>query len=78
MSVTVDLPDAVLARLRAEAARRGLSLDELIAELADQLPAAATPAAARRRLSFAGTLSAEPTLAERAEYILTEITRAAG
>lgn len=37
------------------------------------------PEPARRRLSFAGTLSAEPELAQRAEEILDEIvTRNAG
>ena len=39
MSVTVELPEAALARLRAEAARRGVSIDEVIAELAAHLPA---------------------------------------
>jgi hypothetical protein len=34
MSVTVELSEDALARLRAEAARRGLSIDEVIAELA--------------------------------------------
>jgi hypothetical protein len=38
-----------------------------------------TAASARRALSFAGTLTAEPKLAERAEQILDEIiTRNAG
>jgi hypothetical protein len=32
--VTVDLPAAALARLQAEAAKRRLSIDEVIAELA--------------------------------------------
>ena len=34
VSVTVDLPAAALARLQAEAAKRRLSIDEVIAELA--------------------------------------------
>lgn len=74
MSVSIDLPEHALARLRAEAARRGVSIDEVIADLADQLPAGD---ASRRRLSFAGTLSAEPELAERAEEILDELSRRA-
>jgi Ribbon-helix-helix protein, copG family len=39
MSVTVELPEDALARLRAEAARRGVSIDVVIAELAAHLPA---------------------------------------
>lgn len=77
--VTVELSADLLARLHAEAARRGVSIDAVIAELAGQLPADATPAnssgSPRRTLSFAGTLSAEPSLAERAEDILDEIAR---
>jgi hypothetical protein len=46
MVVTVDLSDETLARLRAEATRRRIGLDELIAELAELLPAAATTARA--------------------------------
>lgn len=40
VSVTVDLPSEVVARLRAEAARRGVTIEVVIAELADQLPTA--------------------------------------
>jgi hypothetical protein len=52
MTVTVDLPEDVLARLQAEAERRGVSIDRVIAELAEALPAEATPA--NRALSFIG------------------------
>lgn len=38
MSVTVELPTDALARLEAEAARRGVGIDTVIAELAQQLP----------------------------------------
>ncbi|MFN3215302.1 MAG: hypothetical protein ACE367_02280 [Acidimicrobiales bacterium] len=38
MSITLDLPDEALVRLRAEAARRKMTLEALIAELADALP----------------------------------------
>ncbi len=73
MTLSIDLPDEALARLRAEATRRGVSVDTVIAELADQLPTA-TPAR-RRHLSFAGTLEAEEDFAERSEDILDEIIR---
>lgn len=43
--MTVDLPAPVLARLRAEAAGRGMCIDQVIAELADQLPPDTTPGA---------------------------------
>ena len=39
MTVKIDLPDDALARLEAEAKRRGVSIDSVIAELAEALPA---------------------------------------
>ncbi|MFP5346047.1 MAG: CopG family transcriptional regulator [Actinomycetes bacterium] len=54
MSVTVDLPAEVLERLRAEAARRGLSIDEVIAELAEQLPTSTPTPSTQRTLAFVG------------------------
>lgn len=38
MSVTIKLPADAQARLEVEATRRGVTLDQLIAELAAQLP----------------------------------------
>lgn len=38
MPVTLDLSDEALARLQAEADRRGITVDVLIAELAAALP----------------------------------------
>lgn len=52
MSMTVDLPDELVARLRAEAARRGVSVDAVIAEFAAGLPGGEAPP--KRRLSFIG------------------------
>lgn len=49
--MSLDLSEDAKARLEAEAARRGISLDELVAHLAEQLPSqprGETP----RRLSF--------------------------
>ena len=52
VTVTLDLPAEAQARLQAEATRRGITLDQLIAELADQLPAEGdTP---KHRLGFVG------------------------
>ncbi len=52
MSVTVELPPEALRRLEAEATRRGVSIDDIIAELATRLPDAARPSG--HRLSFVG------------------------
>lgn len=52
MDVTVDLPAEALRRLRAEAVRRGVSIDDVIAELAAQLPDGRSEG--RHRLSFIG------------------------
>lgn len=55
MSLTVDLPPDVLRRLEAEAARRGVTVDEVIAELAATLPGEQpAPPKRSRRLSFVG------------------------
>lgn len=56
MSVTVDLPAEALRRLEAEAARRGVGIDVVIAELAETLPAASTSETigGRPRLAIAG------------------------
>lgn len=51
MTVTIDLPEDALARLQAEAKRRGVSIDAVVAELAQALP---TNASAPRALSFIG------------------------
>ncbi|MCB0976934.1 MAG: hypothetical protein KDB02_05695 [Acidimicrobiales bacterium] len=53
MSVTVDLSPATLARIEAEAARRGVGIDAVIAELAEALPAATEPVTGHR-FAFAG------------------------
>jgi hypothetical protein len=52
MTLTVEISGDTLARLRAEADRRGVSIDLLIAELAETLPPEA--AAEERKLSFIG------------------------
>jgi hypothetical protein len=52
MNVTIDLPKEALARLEAEATRRGVSIDLVIAELAEALPAEAP--AGLQTFSFVG------------------------
>lgn len=39
VTVTLDLPAEAQARLQAEATRRGITLDQLVVELADSFPA---------------------------------------
>jgi hypothetical protein len=75
MTLSIDLPEQTLARLQAEAIRRGVSIDDVITELADQLPTDTATVTRRRHLSFAGTLQAEEDFAERSEAILAEIIR---
>lgn len=72
MPVTLDLSDEVLARLRREADRRGVSLDAVVAELASALPPEAE-ANHQRRLGFValGT-SADGRSAADADEILAE------
>ncbi|MTD16029.1 hypothetical protein GIS00_19005 [Nakamurella sp. YIM 132087] len=53
MTLSIDLPEQALARLRAEAHRRGISVDDVVAELASQLPPERGDVR-RRRLAFVG------------------------
>ena len=50
MTLTVEISEDALARLRAEADRRGVSIDVVIAELAETLPPEST--SEERKLSF--------------------------
>jgi hypothetical protein len=70
MTVTVDLPEDVLARLGTEALRRGVSIDLVIAELATALPAEHLPA--RRTFSFIGLGSSSSGRFARADEILAK------
>jgi hypothetical protein len=51
MAVTIDLIEDALERLQAEAGRRGVSIDVVVAELIQSLPA---DGSAPRKLSFIG------------------------
>jgi hypothetical protein len=52
MTLTVEISEDALARLRAEADRRGVSIDVVIAELAETLPPESP--SEERKLSFIG------------------------
>ncbi len=71
MTVTLELSDEALARLNAEAARRGVTLDELVAELAERLPAESEPRS--KTLSFIGIgSSTSGRFASEADEMLAE------
>lgn len=72
MSVTVELPAPLLARLRAEAARRGLSIDEVIADLAGQLPAENGAVSRDRRLAFVAAGASEHGITPRIDELLAD------
>jgi hypothetical protein len=71
MSVTVELPDEALARLRAEAARRGVSIDTVIAEFAAQLPTD-TPAPTHRKLAFIGAGASKAGITHQIDELLAD------
>jgi hypothetical protein len=53
MRVTIELSGEANARLNAEAARRGITLDQLIAQLAERIAAQPTKTP-RPKLAFVG------------------------
>lgn len=71
MSVTVDLSDEVLRRLEAEAARRGVAVESLIAETLERdFPAEAS---ASPKLSFIGIAEAREDLSENYKQIRRDL-----
>jgi len=72
MPVTLDLSDDSLARLGAEADRRGLSLDELVAEMAATLPAETDGSEPRKLRFFAMGRSTSDRHAADADEMLAE------
>jgi hypothetical protein len=69
MTLSIELPDETLARLRAESERRGVSIDDVIAELADQLPA---QPAKRRKLALIGAGATKHGITTTMEQALAE------
>ena len=72
MSVTLDLPDDVLARLQREADRRGVTLGAVVAELAAILPTAPEPDGGKRLGFVAIGASSDGRRAADADEILAE------
>jgi len=79
MTVTLDLPPEAQARLEAEAGRRGITIDQLVAELAADFSDDATDDAPQPRLSIIGIgRSGRGDLARRHREIRTEQTTGLG
>jgi len=57
MSLTVELPAEAIRRLQAEATRRGVSIDDVVAELAAALPVESS--GPRRNPAFVGVGASE-------------------
>ena len=65
MSVTLELPAKAQARLEAEATRRGITVDQLVAELAAGLPAEQDETAGTLDEFFGSGDSGDPSWASR-------------
>jgi len=72
MTVTLELSDDAIARLEAEARRRGLTLDEFVAEIASTLPAEHDGSAPRKLRFFAIGRSTSGRYAADADEMLAE------
>lgn len=72
MSVTIDLPDEALRRLQAEADRHGVALDDVIAELAEQLPAETSRPKAKRKLAFVGIGASSEGISDHIDELLAD------
>ena len=72
MPVTLDLSEEALARLRAEANRRGITLDALISEMAAALPRASEGAQPRKLRFVAVARSTAGRHAAEADEMLAE------
>ena len=71
MPVTIELPADAHARLKAEAARRGVTLDEVIAQLAEHLPAEPTETP-RRKLAFIGAGASKAGISHQIQELLED------
>ena len=72
MPVTLDLSDEAMARLRAEADRRGISVEELVDDLAASFPAEGGDSSPRKLRFFAMGASTSGRSAADADEMLAE------
>lgn len=70
MTILLDLPDEAKARLEAEAARRGTSVDVLVTEFAEQLPR--QQSRVPRRLSIIGIGASGEGTSHRIDELLAD------
>lgn len=70
--MTLDLSDEAMARLRAEADRRRISVEELVGELAASLPAEGVESSPRKLRFFAMGASTSGRSAADADEMLAE------
>lgn len=70
MSISVDLPDEALSRLRAEAERRGISFDELLVEFAGTLPS--DGAVSKPKLAFIGSGASKDGISDKVDELLAD------
>lgn len=68
MTMTLDLPAEAQAKLETEAARRGITLDQLVTELAAGLPADAP----RRKLAFVGAGASKSGITHQIDELLAD------
>lgn len=71
MTVSLDLPADALARLRAEASRRGVEIDVIVAELASQLPGEKARTE-HRSLAFIGAGASAHGISDRIDDLLAD------
>lgn len=71
MAVTLDLPEEVVARLRSEADRRGLTFDELIIEIAESFTTR-TDGEASPRLAFVASGASASGVSDKIDDLLAD------
>lgn len=75
MTLTLELPAEAQARLEAEATRRGITLDQLVAQIAESFPVDAAPGKVRqkaRRLAFVGAGASDTGITDRIDDLLAD------
>lgn len=73
MTVTLRIPDDLVARLEAVAAARGISVEKLAVELlAEHTTPAEPPVSGRRRLALAGVGASGQGISHRIDELLAD------
>lgn len=75
MTLTLELSAQAQARLEAEAVRRGITLNQLVAQIAEAFPADAGPVEVQqtaRRLAFVGAGASDKGTTDRIDDLLSD------